>query len=121
MTYQTEFPDFTLDFAVPAGFVDQSWRNDSCPCWVNDRRRLIFSADYADPAMREIPEGDRFMVMPVTDSNSVYGQFATIAEVNAFLNRLPQRPVTLAEFEAIYSEFTGKTVQMPSGAQRKES
>jgi len=28
--YQTEFPDFDLDVAIPAAWDDSSWHNDAC-------------------------------------------------------------------------------------------
>lgn len=61
MTYRTEFPDFdpaTMP-AIPAGWTDQSWHNDVCPSFtVFDGVRVFI--DYADPALREFPEGERF-------------------------------------------------------------
>lgn len=57
-----EFPDFdqTTLPAIPAGFEDVSWHNDSCPSFLNEKAGLIIFTDYADPALREFEEGPRF-------------------------------------------------------------
>lgn len=63
MTFQTEFPDFpATDMpAIPAGWTDQSWRNDSCPCFNTGNGALVY-VDFADTSLREIPDGTRFNV-----------------------------------------------------------
>jgi len=51
--YREQFPDFdpaTMP-AIPAGWVDQSWRNDACPCFAVGA--VLVWVDYADPAERE--------------------------------------------------------------------
>lgn len=56
MTYKTEFPHFTLDVEIPAGFDDQSWHNNTCPSFekkLPDGQYLIIWVDYADPEDRE--------------------------------------------------------------------
>lgn len=63
--YKTEFPDFVLDVAIPAGFVDNSWHNNVMPCWVrelNDERMVVLWIDYSDPALRDHPQNARFVV-----------------------------------------------------------
>lgn len=61
MSYRTAFPDFdpaTMP-AIPAGWNDQSWRNDACPSFVTGEYTVWI--DYADPAKRE-NGGPRFRV-----------------------------------------------------------
>jgi hypothetical protein len=63
MTYQTEFPDYTDALpALPAGFVDTSWHNDSCPSFTHDGLKLRIAIDYVDAAKREMGDGPRFYV-----------------------------------------------------------
>ena len=74
MTYRTEFPDFPeADMpAMPEGFVDASWKNDSCPCFVSEAAGLTLFVDYADASSREFPETTRFsLVRQATDERLV--------------------------------------------------
>lgn len=62
MTYRTEFPDFdpaTMP-TIPAAFVDVSWRQDTCPHFIDPWRSLSLFIDYADADRREFPETPRF-------------------------------------------------------------
>lgn len=70
MPYRDEFPDFgDMDVAIPEGFKDLSWHNDTCPSFgyllpgfaQNDERYLIVFIDYADEAKREFEGVARFM------------------------------------------------------------
>lgn len=60
--YTAEFPDFPpADMPqIPAGFADQSWRNDACPSFVNAALAASVWIDYADAEKREFPESKRF-------------------------------------------------------------
>lgn len=72
MTYQTEFKDFdpaTMP-AIPAGFDDVSWHNDTCPSFMNEASGLIIFVDYANPAEREFPETPRFTLGTWDDGNT---------------------------------------------------
>lgn len=53
-----EFPDYLANDlpAMPAGFVDASWHNDTCPSAHNAEARLTVWCDYTDEAKREFPE-----------------------------------------------------------------
>lgn len=66
--FQSEFPDYDASRlpAIPAHWVDQSWRNDSCPSWSVGP--FMVYVDYADPAMREHFEGPRFSVLNNPDA-----------------------------------------------------
>jgi hypothetical protein len=64
-TYQTEFPDFTLDVQIPAGLFDTSWCCDVCPSWSTGSR-VVF-VDYADVSMRELQKQGRFTVIGPQD------------------------------------------------------
>lgn len=74
MTYRTEFPDFDAATmpAIPADWTDTSWHNDTCPSFsVNGLRIFV---DYADPAMREVPECERYSVHTDDDGRDIcYG------------------------------------------------
>ena len=63
MTIATEFPDYDLSTlpVIPEGFVDCSWRNDTCPTWHHEAMGLSLCIDYADPLDREwLDETARF-------------------------------------------------------------
>lgn len=69
MNYHTEFPDFgELDVTLPPGLEDQSWNQDTCPCFgivVRETERtgvlgLTLFIDYADSGRSESPGEDRF-------------------------------------------------------------
>lgn len=63
MSYRSEFPDFgTLDVPIPAGFKDQSYRNDVCPKFASDARGLVIWVDYKNRSKREWPDSKRFSV-----------------------------------------------------------
>src|SRR5262245_52019198 len=54
-TFQTEFPDFPAAEmpAIPFGFYDTSWHNDTSPSFTSDQLGLLIWVDYLDPAKRE--------------------------------------------------------------------
>lgn len=61
--YLEEFPDFgPMDVEIPEGFVDVSWHNEACPCFVSEETGTFLFVDYADLARREDKEstGVRF-------------------------------------------------------------
>lgn len=63
--FREEFPDYAPDSLppIPPTWRDQSWHNDSCPCWNTDTGLLVY-VDYADVAEREHNNAFcRFMVM----------------------------------------------------------
>lgn len=59
---RAEFPDFDLATlpAIPEGFVDHSWHNEICPCYVNEALGLTIMVDYPNAEDREFPESFRF-------------------------------------------------------------
>jgi hypothetical protein len=66
--YQMEFEDFDpADMPeLPPGFDDCSWHNDLSPSFEHQARGLQLWVDYADPELREFPEGERFTVFFMT-------------------------------------------------------
>jgi hypothetical protein len=70
MPYQDQFPDFVLDVAIPAGFVDSSYHNDVCPSWTDAGAGLQLFIDFADRSRREFPESPRFTLSKI-DENSI--------------------------------------------------
>lgn len=70
--YRRHFPDFapaTLP-AIPDGWKDVSWRNDSCPSFEAGHVHVF--VNYADPAERELSEGGRFFALACTDSQGYH-------------------------------------------------
>lgn len=65
MTYQTEFPHFTLDVEIPDGFRDDSYRNDAMPRFTKElpeSRELTLWVDYADRSLSEYDDNPRFLI-----------------------------------------------------------
>lgn len=63
MPFNIEFPDFdaaTLP-AIPAHWIDQSWKNDACPSFIIGESITVY-IDYAKPDDREHPETPRFVL-----------------------------------------------------------
>lgn len=83
MTYKTEFPNFpAADMpAIPAGFADQSWRDDASPSFLHEAAGLVLWVNEADPAAREIPEAPRFQLWQCIDRDPVHGWQLTGGEV----------------------------------------
>jgi len=81
MTFQTEFPDFpAADMPkMPAGFRDDSFRNDTCPSFGSDVLCVSIFVDYADVAMREFSEGSRFVVKALDEDGCFTEDDALIA------------------------------------------
>lgn len=61
--FTEEFPDFPADTmpAIPEGWADVSWHNDTCPSFET-RNGLTVFVDYADASLREFPEAPRFSI-----------------------------------------------------------
>ena len=54
MTYRQAFPDFDHEPAIPADFVDVSWKNDACPSWqLGAEFGTQVYVNYKDKALRE--------------------------------------------------------------------
>lgn len=72
--FRVEHPDFpAADMpAIPAGFEDTSWHNNSCPNFASDAAGLEIWIDYLDPAQRE-HQGPRFHVSSIRDGIEVTG------------------------------------------------
>jgi hypothetical protein len=92
MTFQTEFPDFpAADLpAIPAGFNDTSWHNNSAPSFENRAVGLSIWIDYADVSLREFEGGKRFIVHPIDAEGAFTSDDAILetddwSEVQAFV------------------------------------
>lgn len=92
MNYAEEFPEFTLDVEIPAGFTDNSWHNNAMPCWVRelpDQHMLVLWIDYEDMIVRDFQHNNRFF-LHVTDHSmsDVYESFTSddYAEILAWIN-----------------------------------
>jgi hypothetical protein len=70
--WRTEFPDFPVaDMPeIPPSFVDTSWHNDTCPCFSDERARLILWVDYRDPRRREVQTSTRFLLCEIDRGGS---------------------------------------------------
>lgn len=69
------FPDYdlsTMPRHFPAGFVDSSWHNDSCPSVWDEARGLIIFLDFANDADREHSGGVRFFLIREHDGAALY-------------------------------------------------
>tara|TARA_R110000868_G_scaffold199366_2_gene445990 strand:- start:705 stop:1079 length:375 start_codon:yes stop_codon:yes gene_type:complete len=72
MTYLTEWPTWaTSDMpALPAGWIDQSWRHDLMPHFVNPELGLGLWVDHSDPALASWPQEDRFLLQGIDNEGS---------------------------------------------------
>jgi hypothetical protein len=76
--YRAEFPDFPPETlpAIPDGWRDGSWHNDTCPFFEISPSLGVF-VDYADPALSEYPQGrasgdmKRFTLVALVDGAHV--------------------------------------------------
>ncbi len=84
MTFQVEFPDFpAADMpAIPEGFKDSSWHNDACPSIISDSLHLSIFIDFANPAEREFPDTDRFIVLQLDPEGCLTGDMPLVATDN---------------------------------------
>lgn len=82
--YKRHFFDYTLDVTIPDGFVDMSYRNDTCPSWaviVSDDERIKLYVDYADCEQREDTDACRFTLV---HENDVTGEYVTLAHTDNY-------------------------------------
>jgi hypothetical protein len=77
--YLTAFPDFPpADMpAIPQGFEDSSWHNDSCPSFTSEELGLRIWIDFADPEQRDITEGSRFALEPSESLDNITDPICT--------------------------------------------
>jgi hypothetical protein len=63
--FRKEFPSFpAADMpAMPEGFADCSWHNDTCPSIKNETLGLLVFIDFVDQDWREMPGAERFSVL----------------------------------------------------------
>lgn len=72
--YRIEFPDFpAIDMpAIPEGFADSSWHNDSCPSLISEELGLRIWIDYVQVELREhADDGYRFVLMPDNNDDDI--------------------------------------------------
>ncbi|HJP68162.1 MAG TPA: hypothetical protein VJ846_04600 [Sphingomicrobium sp.] len=84
---QAAFPRYDVGTlpALPQGFVDTSWRNDACPSFTNEVRRVQVFVDYADPMERECgPEARRFSLFTLDE----HGDTTYICNTNEWSDML---------------------------------
>ncbi len=66
MAYQTEFPEFIGEMpAIPDGWQDSSWRNDTCPSFTLPAVAGVMVQVWIEreaAALRELPESARFHI-----------------------------------------------------------
>ena len=90
MTYATEFPAFATAAmpALPAGWIDQSWRHDLMPRFVNTDLGLGLWVDHSDPALAAWPDQGRFGLYRLDDSGQWDGMDHVIDthDINAVLH-----------------------------------
>lgn len=63
--WRKEFPSYPVEAmpAIPHGWIDASWHNDACPCFVVPHLCVAVWVDWPDKADREF-QGERFIVNP---------------------------------------------------------
>ncbi|WP_175619482.1 hypothetical protein [Bradyrhizobium sp. 2S1] len=63
--------------AIPQGFTDSSWHNDSCPNFTSEELGLRIWVDYADKAQREHPDASRFVLEPSDNEDNITDPICT--------------------------------------------
>lgn len=103
MTFRDQFPSYPVaDMPrLPAGFVDQSYRNDVCPHFDNDAARIAVWIDHPDRALREYPECKRFTVHSIDADGYVQEMLFESDVWQDVLKFLQDR-----EFDALVAEYT---------------
>lgn len=83
MTCYIEFPDYPANAmpALPDGWYDSSWHNDTCPSYTRGDERATILIDYPDAADREFSCQARFVVMvdDVTSETDDWNEALAIA------------------------------------------
>lgn len=96
MTYRTEFPDYPPadmpEMPLGFGFEDNSWRNDACPCFASQSKRLMVWVDYADPAQREL-DGPRFTLMTTGPDGDPGDELLSTDDWSAILSKIASATV----------------------------
>jgi hypothetical protein len=91
MTYKTEFSSYDDELTLPAGWVDTSWHNDTCPSFekiVGDTTIRLW-CDFKDPDLREVGGNPRFTVckhFPDEDIFECLGQSESMAGALAIID-----------------------------------
>lgn len=79
-SFREQFPNYPASAmpTLPEGFVDQSWRNDTCPSFIHATAGLLLWVDYPDMTRREL-SGPRFTLCNLTHDNEC-GEVVAVAE-----------------------------------------
>jgi hypothetical protein len=79
-----EFPDFPVEDmpTLPEDWADDSWHNDACPSFVNEKLKAAIFIDYRDPEMRGLGlEGSkRFAVFNIDEKGNIETDLEPLAE-----------------------------------------
>lgn len=78
--WQVEHPTFPASAMpdIPAGFIDESWRNDDCPSFTSKALRLGLFIDYPEADERSYPNAPRFSLYRI----SAEGEMDTEADTS---------------------------------------
>jgi hypothetical protein len=110
--YRKEFPDFPADDmpAIPQGFEDSSWHNDSCPSFTSEALGLRIWIDFADPEQRDIREGCRFALEPADNLDTITEPTCT-DDWQAILDAVEEERAEIAECLAQLEKAEGAILQ----------
>lgn len=108
MTFQTEFPDFPVaDMpAIPAGFDDVSWCNDTCPSFLNEAAGLIIFIDFPKVEDREEHAETRFSLRKYEDGTLSSDDDVETDDWLAIMEALIERGVTEGVEDALTAFYT---------------
>ena len=68
--YLREFPDYDSTLPSLDGFIDNSWRHNTCPSIINTIFDLELFCEYEDPSLRE-SEGKKFALYNTTEDDGI--------------------------------------------------
>jgi len=70
MKYLKAFPDYDSTLPILDGFIDNSWRHDTCPSLLNKKLGFQLFCEYEDPSLRE-SEGKKFALYNTTKDDGI--------------------------------------------------
>lgn len=78
--YQRAFGKaFDPGIEIPVIFIDQSYKNDVCPCFVYrcGERQILLWVDFETPEQRELPDSKRYTLELRFQGEYIYAILAT--------------------------------------------
>lgn len=87
MKYLKAFPDYDDTLPTLAGFVDDSYKNDTCPSLYNEALNLKLWIDWKDETKREFPHCERYALADdsITGCGNILFTTDSLSEIEDYL------------------------------------